>query len=150
MISGTVRNSIYTPITDLPALISMAFLTLACLVFGVLSTYVILVLDRAAVSLIGANGAGALVPPFFGHHGVNGELPQKFLAEFHDLGAQIGHRTMQGRGLVVMHRGNENNPVVFAMSTSYMFVALIFLLGVSAGVIWFIFARRRKVEKRPV
>ena len=43
-------------------------------------------------------------------------------------GAQVGQEVLPGRGLVVMHRG-EANPVVFAMSTSYMLVALIVLLG---------------------
>ena len=34
-----------------------------------------------------------------------------------------------GRGLVVLHRGETSNPVVFAMSTSYMVLALAVILG---------------------
>src|SRR5208283_2428223 len=56
-----------------------------------------------------------------------------FLSEFHDLGAEVGRGVLPGRGLVVLHRGEERNPVVFAMSTSYMLVAL-------AGIIALIFA----------
>ena len=51
-------------------------------------------------------------------------FPRPFLSEFHDLGAQVGRGVLPGRGLVVLHRGEERNPVVFAMSTSYMLVAL--------------------------
>ena len=48
-----------------------------------------------------------------------------FADEFHDLGAQVGQGVLPGRGLVVLHRGGAENPVVFAMSTSYMLVALV-------------------------
>ena len=58
-------------------------------------------------------------------------LPPAFLAEFHDLGAQVGREVLPGRGLVVLHRGGERNPVVFAMSTSYMLVALAGILALS-------------------
>ncbi len=51
------------------------------------------------------------------------------MAEFHDLGGQVGREFLPGRGLVVLHRGEERNPVVFAMSTSYMLVALAVLLA---------------------
>lgn len=56
------------------------------------------------------------------------ELPAAFAAEFHDLGAQTGEALLPGRGLIVLHRGGEANPVVFAMSTSYMLLALCGLL----------------------
>ncbi|MGB8112429.1 MAG: hypothetical protein WCF22_01570, partial [Candidatus Sulfotelmatobacter sp.] len=35
---------------------------------------------------------------------------------------------LPGRGLVVLHRGEERNPVVFAMSTTYMLIALVGIL----------------------
>jgi hydrogenase-4 component B len=50
-------------------------------------------------------------------------------------------------GLVVMHRGGPQNPVVFAMSTSYMFPALLALLVVSYGILALVFARRRRVTR---
>ncbi|NOZ19596.1 MAG: hypothetical protein GXP25_00745 [Planctomycetes bacterium] len=135
--------------TSKPTLVPMAFLALVCLALGVLPTYVIPAMDRVVAPLTGASGTSALVPPFFDTHAPASELPQKFVAEFHDLGAQIGQNTMPGRGLAVIHRGGEKNPVVFAMSTSYMFVTLILLLGISASVVWLVAARHRKVERRP-
>ena len=35
------------------------------------------------------------------------------------------------------------------MSTSYMLVTLFVLLGLTAGLVWFFVARRRKAERRP-
>ncbi|HED13901.1 MAG TPA: hypothetical protein ENI62_09665 [Gammaproteobacteria bacterium] len=131
------------------ALRPMALLALACLAFGVLPTYVIPAVDRVVAPLTGASATRALVPPFFEDSAPVSELPQKFASEFHDLGAQLGHSTMPGRGLAVIHRGGEKNPVVFAMSTSYMFVTLILLLGVCAGVVWLVVVRRRKTVRRP-
>jgi hypothetical protein len=70
------------------------------------------------------------VPPFFLASAQQPQnLPPSFVAEFHDLGAQIGREFLPGRGLVVLHRGEERNPVVFAMSTSYMLVALAVILA---------------------
>jgi hypothetical protein len=34
----------------------------------------------------------------------------------------------RGRGLVILLRGSEQNPVVFAMSTTYSVLALVLLL----------------------
>ena len=56
---------------------------------------------------------------------------------------------MPGRGLVVLLRGSEQNPVVFAMSPSYSVVALTILLLLS----WFIttrLTRRRSLVKNEV
>jgi hydrogenase-4 component B len=56
------------------------------------------------------------------------------LDEFHDLGAQVGEGWLPGRGLVVLHRGQEANPVVFAMSTSYTVVAFALILALTFTV----------------
>ena len=135
--------------TTRSALVPMAFLALACLALGVLPTYVIPTVDRVVAPFAGASGTSALVPPFFENHPPASELPPKFAAEFHDLGAQVGKSTVPGRGLAVIHRGGTKNPVVFAMSTSYMLIALIFLLGVCISIVWLAVARRRKVVRRP-
>lgn len=135
--------------TKRSALMPMAFLALVCLALGVLPTYVIPTVDRVVTPLTGASGTSALVPPFFKNRLAASELPQDFTAEFHDLGAQVGKSTVPGRGLAVIHRGGKKNPVVFAMSTSYMFFALAFLLGGCVSVVWLVVARRRKVERRP-
>jgi len=135
--------------TRKPALVAMAFLAISCLALGTLPTYVIPVIDQAVAPLVGASATDALVPPFFNKHAAAAELPQKFIAETRDLGAQVGSEVMPGRGLVVMHRGHAANPIVFAMSTSYMFVTLVCLLGLTAGLVRLFASRHRKVERRP-
>jgi hydrogenase-4 component B len=107
----------------------LALLAALCVALGVLPTYVIPVIDRAVVPLVHESATAALVPPFFTANAQQSEdLPPAFLTEFHDLGAQVGRKFLPGRGLVVLHRGEERNPVVFAMSTSYMLIALAVIL----------------------
>jgi hydrogenase-4 component B len=130
------------------ALAPMAVLAVLCLGFGVLPTYVIPVLDSASSQLAGASAADALVPPFFASDPAHGTLPAPFVGEFHDLGAQVGQDVLPGRGLVVLHRGSEENPVVFAMSTSYMLVALIVLLALTYVIIRLWLTRGRKLARR--
>jgi len=104
---------------------SLAFLALCCVLLGLLPTYVIPVLDRAGTPLVHQSATAALVPPFFVPSEQQKEnIPPAFIQDFHDLGAQAGRGVLPGRGLVVLHRGGRENPVVFAMSTSYMVVAL--------------------------
>jgi hydrogenase-4 component B len=110
--------------------VSMGLLAAICIALGVLPTYVIPVLDRVATPIAHESAATALVPPFFDPTAQAEEgLPPTFVDEFHDLGAQVGSGVLPGRGLVVLHRGGETNPVVFAMSTTYMVVALAALLA---------------------
>ena len=135
--------------TGLQALGPMAFLAVACLVLGVLPTYVVPAADQVVAPLTGASGATALVAPFFPGHAGSSGLPAEFVDEFRQLGAQIGHGALPGRGLVVIHRGGDANPVIFAMSTTYMLVAFVVLLGVSAGLVRLFTGRNRK-ERRPV
>jgi hydrogenase-4 component B len=110
------------------AIAPMLILAALCLLSGILPTYVIPALDSATHTLAGASAADALVPPFFASNPEHNTLPPPFMEDFHKLGAQVGQNVMPGRGLVVLHRGGAENPVVFAMSTSYMFVVLIVLL----------------------
>ena len=65
----------------------------------------------------------ALVPPFFKPTAGPDPLPADFVATFHALGAQIG-MGVPGRGWVVMLRGGSANPVVFAMSTTYLLLII--------------------------
>jgi len=129
-------------------LVSMAILAVLCLAFGVLPTYVIPLLDPASMQLHGTSASDALVPPFFASAEGHGGLPAPFAQEFHDLGAQVGEAVLPGRGLVVLHRGGTENPVVFAMSTSYMLLALIGLLLVSYLVIRLWLTRHRQQSRR--
>jgi hydrogenase-4 component B len=127
----------------------MAFLAVLCLVFGVLPTYIIPVLGQATSSAGGARASEALVPPFFAGSRDHASLPADFVADFHNLGAQIGQAVLPGRGLVVMHRGGTENPVVFAMSTAYMLPTLV-LLVVAVFLIFRVWlTRRSQVEHRP-
>jgi hydrogenase-4 component B len=129
------------------ALAAMAILALLCLAFGVLPTYVISMLDSATTQVAGAAGTQALVPPFFAAAAGHGTLPAGFVAEFHDLGAQVGQGVLPGPGLVVLHRGGEANPVVFAMSTSYMLIVLALLLLLTWVVLRVWLTRRRKLAR---
>ncbi len=127
---------------------SMAALGLLCVLLGVLPTYVIPALDRAVAPIVHANAAQALVPPFFRPQlaGQEGIAPE-FMAEFHDLGAQVGSGSLPGRGLVVLHRGGALNPVVFAMSTSYTVLMLAALLAL-AFVVFRLVTLGRRVTRR--
>jgi hydrogenase-4 component B len=129
------------------ALVSMAILAVLCLAFGVLPTYVIPMLDPASVQLAGASASDALVPPFFAQAPGHGMLPRQFVGEFHDLGAQAGQTVLPGRGLVVLHRGATENPVVFAMSTSYMLLALVGLLLLTFVVVRLWLTRTRQLAR---
>jgi hydrogenase-4 component B len=129
-------------------LVAMAILAVLCLAFGLLSTYVIPVLGSALDPMIKGNAADALVPPFYssapGHRG----LPPAFASEFRDLGAQVGQSFLPGRGLVVMHRGGKENPVVFAMSTFYTLLAMIVLLLLTYFLLRLWFTYRRQLSRR--
>lgn len=131
------------------AIVPMAFLALLCFALGILPTYVIPALNQELQPLISAGSADALVPPFFTANATNGQLPAPFLQDFHNLGAQSGRQLLPGRGLVVLLRGGEQNPVVFAMSPSYALLALILLILVA----WLVVTRatrRRTTVRRPL
>jgi hydrogenase-4 component B len=130
------------------ALGAMGILGALCLILGVLPTYVIPLLDPAVTQLAGASAADALVPAFFGSHPAHAALPAEFTAEFHNLGAQVGEALLPGRGLVVLHRGGAENPVVFAMSTSYMLLALAGLLFATYLVVRVWLTRSRRVARQ--
>ncbi len=127
----------------------MFILAVLCLAFGVLPTYVIPALDSALYPLAGASAATALVPPFFASNPAHGTLPPAFAKDFHDLGAQVGQKVLPGRGLVVLLRGGKENPVVFAMSTSYLLVVFIILLVATGLILRVWLTRRRKLVRRP-
>jgi hydrogenase-4 component B len=128
----------------------MAAFALACVLLGVLPTYAIGAFDRVIAPMIGQSPSQALVPPFFvADESPTAPLPPAFRKEFHELGAEVGTAILPGRGLVVLHRGGEKNPVVFAMSTSYMIVVLATLLLIAyAG--FRLLTRRRVASPAPV
>jgi hydrogenase-4 component B len=129
------------------AIAPMGMLAILCLILGVLPTYVIPALNHELQPLISPGSADTLVQPFFTANAENGQLPAAFLQDFHNLGAQSGRGLLPGRGLVVLLRGLEANPVVFAMSPSYSVIALAVLLLLA----WFVvtrLTRRRAVARR--
>jgi hydrogenase-4 component B len=119
-----------------------------CIAFGILPTYVIPSLDSALNPIAGASAADNLVPPFFASSPAHNTLPPAFVKDFHNIGAQVGQSVLPGRGLVVLHRGGKSNPVVFAMSTSYMIAVLAILLLLTYIIIRLWLTRRRKLERR--
>ncbi|HTS04244.1 MAG TPA: proton-conducting transporter membrane subunit [Candidatus Eisenbacteria bacterium] len=128
---------------------SLTLLAVACILLGVLPTYVIPALNLAVEPLAGSSASASLIPPFFTATEANRQLPPAFVADFNNLGAQTGAHWLPGRGLVILLRGGEQNPVVFAMSPSYSIIAL----GILLFVTWFIITRltrRRAVVKSEV
>lgn len=129
--------------------VPLALLAICCVLLGVLPTYVIPVIDRCVLPLTHRSATAALVPPFFDaevqhHEGV----PPAFVADFARLGAQVGSGFLPGRGLVVLHRGNTENPVVFAMSTAYMLGVLALLIG-TVFVAFRLISPRRLLTRAP-
>jgi hydrogenase-4 component B len=129
------------------ATVPMFILAALCLISGLLPTYVIPALDPAAQPLAGASAADALVPPFFASSPAHNTLPPSFVKDFHSLGAQTGQSLLPGRGMVVLHRGGTANPVVFAMSTFYMFAVLILLLLLTYAIVRLWLTRRRTLSR---
>jgi hydrogenase-4 component B len=132
------------------SIVPMVFLAVLCLILGVLPTYVIPALSRQLQPCLPQceAGADALVPPFFASNPAHDTLPPAFVEDFHNLGAQVGQSVLPGRGLVVMHRGGTENPVVFAMSTFYMVIVLAALLLLTYIVIRLWLTRNRKLARR--
>lgn len=118
--------------------LGMWLLAIECILLGVLPTYVLSVISRGAGDLFGPTAVvGALVPPFFSPHTGPTPLGSDFLATFHALGAQIG-MMIPGRGWVVMLRGGAANPVVFAMSTTYLVFIIGAFLALSYAIVRFV------------
>jgi hydrogenase-4 component B len=126
--------------------LAIGLIALACVALGVIPTYVLGALDSGLSGILGSGVVGdALVPPFFHPQIAPHPLPSDFVSAFRALGAQIT-LGLGGRGLVVMLRGGTANPVVFAMSSSYLvLIFALFLISVAA-VVWFV-SRRRRVTK---
>jgi hydrogenase-4 component B len=142
---GHARSKSAESASEAPAsmLAPMGALATLSFLLGVMPTYVIPALSATLEPLGDGSATQALVPAFFASHPGHAGLPQAFASEFHDLGAETGSSILPGRGLVVLHRGGADNPVVFAMSTSYGAVVLAILLILVAGVVRWATRRRR-------
>ncbi|GAB6887799.1 hydrogenase 4 subunit B [Desulfothermus okinawensis JCM 13304] len=133
------------------SLISMAILGAFCLGLGILPTYVIPSLDNVVFNFSGVKSEDSLIPPFFNNFKVKGpsHLSRSFIEDFHNIGAQIGKNILPGRGLVIMHRGGTQNPVVFAASPAYTLITILAIIGITMIFVWFFFSRKRKLEYLP-
>lgn len=130
---------------ELPAAagIGMGLLAGACVVAGIFPAYAIQLVDAALPGTLHGQLAAALLPPFLEYgHGSGG-----FMRDFHALGATIGAGIIPGRSLVVLHRGGVTNPVVFAMSSTYLAVFSAAILG-GAFVVVRLLTRRPAVRGR--
>ena len=123
----------------------MVVLTFVCLGLGVLATGVIPVLGRLAASLTGSDATAALVPAFF-HH--SHQLAQAIVTDLTHIGAQIGRGVLPLRGLVVLHSGGAQTPVVFAMSTGLSFAVILALLLLVWSLARLLRRRKRRVVRR--
>jgi hydrogenase-4 component B len=142
--SEAAANAVEAPKTTV---VPMIFLAALCVLLGILPTYMIPALSHQLQPWTGAS-ADALVPPFFASNPAHNTLPPTFVTDFHKIGAQVGQNILPGRGLVVLHRGGEANPVVFAMSTSYSFVVLMILLLLTYAVVRLWLTRGRRLARR--
>jgi hydrogenase-4 component B len=137
--AGEVRRSMIVP---------MGILVAFCFLLGILPTYAIPILDQTVSPLTQQSVVDELVPPFFTVGQRDPKFSAAFVSEFHDLGAQTGRGLLPGRGLVVLHRGSEKNPVVFAMSSSYTLFMLVLLLGGTCLVVRGL-TKARNVTRQP-
>lgn len=129
--------------------LALTVLAAACIALGVLPTYVVPVLDGVVMPFAHESATTALIPPFFSPEAQRKEaIPPAFVAEFHDLGAQVGEGVLPGRGLVILHRGEDRNPVVFAMSTSYAALMLVVILAV-VFLVFRLATRHRALARGP-
>jgi hydrogenase-4 component B len=117
---------------------SFVVLAVTCILLGTLPAYIVPGLARANGEQASAATAALLVPPFFQPLQTNGRpaLPPQFVSDFHDLGAQVGKGIAPGRGLVIMLRGGQRNPVVFAMSTTYFVGVFLLVIAVVRLLLW--------------
>ncbi|MHB8139849.1 MAG: proton-conducting transporter transmembrane domain-containing protein [Vulcanimicrobiaceae bacterium] len=129
---------------------AMYVLASACALLGFLPTFVLAVINAAlSPSLGGSWVQRTLVPAFFGTQSAADHLPPDFVRSFHALGAQLAQGVVPGRGLVVMLRGGHANPVVFAMSSTYLVLTLLLFLGAAYFGVR-VLARARRHRTVPV
>jgi hydrogenase-4 component B len=109
---GMPRSERAAQAIDAPigARLPLGMLVAFCIALKLLPTYVILALDRAVTPLAHESAVAARVPPFFGPPEAQQALPPAFLAEFHDLGAQVGRNIAPDRGLVVSAPRRDQQP----------------------------------------
>lgn len=99
---------------------------------GTLATGIIPILGGLVKRLGGRNPTQTLVPNFYGGATFLGKL-------LHPIGAQVGQNLLPFRGLVVLHSGGKQTPVIFAMSTGLAALVIALLIALA----WMIRKARR-------
>lgn len=124
---GLPRSNAAAHVRRMPgsATLPMGVLLAICLALGVLATGVIPLLGRLTRFLTGTDPTASLVPAFLGQ--VQG-LSAGLVDDLAEIGAQLGRGLVPLRGLVILHSGGAATPVVYAMSTAFMFIMLVLLL----------------------
>ena len=126
--------------------VALAFLAGLTLLLGVLPTYVAAGLAHVTASLSKSTALAAFVPRFF----QPARLPSPLGAAFYPLGAGIGRSVMPAPGLVFMHPSTRLGAgVVFAMSPTYLVLALLMALGAAWALARALGRGRRAVRRRP-
>lgn len=108
--------------------LALGFLAVLALLLGVLPTYVATGLSRVVGSVADGHALSAFVPPFFHARA----LAPGLAATFYPLGAGVGQGVLPGPGLVLMHPSTRLHAgVVFAMSPTYLVLAILIGLGLT-------------------
>ena len=143
---GLPRSREAQEVLPVPAGITVPMGVLAgvCLCLGVLATAIIPALGTLVAPLAGADAGPQLVPAFFGQAA---ELPAAVAADLTNIGARLG-QGLPLRGLVVLHSGGAQTPVIFAMSTALS--ALV--IGLILALVWLAarVLRSRRVTRNTV
>ncbi|CAM5779527.1 proton-conducting transporter membrane subunit [Castellaniella caeni] len=124
---GLPRSNVAAHVRRMPgsATFPMGVLLAICLALGVLATGVIPLLGRLTGFLTGTDPTASLVPAFLGQvQGLGAGLVDDLAA----IGARLGRGLVPLRGLVILHSGGAATPVIYAMSTAFIFVVLALLL----------------------
>jgi hydrogenase-4 component B len=125
--------------------LGMILLAAACVITGLVPGYVAQLIDSVLPGGLRGQLGYALLPPFLHHNG--GYLPRAFVADFEALGARIGSGIIPGQSLVLLHRGTTANPVVFAMSSTYLAAFSVVLLLALAAFAYAV-SRKRALRAR--
>lgn len=129
--------------------LALGFLAGLALLLGIFPTYVATGLSHVMGTLADGRALSAFVPPFF-HSSTSSMLAPGLAATFYPLGAGIGQSFLPGPGLVLMHPSTRLHAgVVFAMSPSYLAIAILVGLGLTVVLVRALSPGRRAHLGRP-
>lgn len=125
--------------------LAMGFLAALALALGVTPTYVATGLSRVVGTFADGKALADFVPRFFSP----AALPTGLGSTFYPLGAGLGRGVLPGPGLVFLHQSaHPPGSVVFAMSPSYLAIAMVVGLGLIFVLVRVLTPRHRTVRGR--